>query len=122
MREFFIRQSNFNIPLLITFAILLDPDISPQLSMKDIISDRRNSKFVEDLPPGEFHLDDAMLSEDQVKKLNLPKVVRAAINDDKLRWTNANIPYEFDCSIGKIFQEAYKYHCSLFKLYIIHDQ
>lgn len=28
---------------------------------------------------------------------------RAANNDDKIKWPNAVIPYEFDCSVGKSF-------------------
>ena len=30
---------------------------------------------------------------------------RAATNVDKIKWPNAVIPYEFDCSVGKCYLE-----------------
>ncbi|KAJ7370934.1 hypothetical protein OS493_029009 [Desmophyllum pertusum] len=32
---------------------------------------------------------------------------RAANVDEKIKWPNAVIPYEFDCSVGEYFEEVF---------------
>lgn len=61
--------------------------------------------FTEKINFGALEFGDSMLSDYQISRLfnnNVP-IGEVAVKDEKLRWTNAVIPYEIDCSISKDF-------------------
>ena len=60
--------------------------------------------FGEDNYTGKFRIGDALLSDEQVSNLFSEDSKFSIINDEKLRWTDAVIPYELDCSVGKIYR------------------
>ena len=65
-----------------------------------------DDSFSETLPIGKLRFGDTVLTDYQDARLfrnDGMSVGQIAISDEKLRWTDAVVPYEIDCSLSKLF-------------------